>query len=53
MGSSLQRNPERQLMNFLLEKTLAARLAKTLAATCVRHTGIEEIHKKQRAIAVN
>ena len=31
-------------MNFLLEKSLAARLAKTLAAMCVRHTGIEEIH---------
>lgn len=40
-------------MAFNLEKKLAARLAKTLVAMCVRHTGIEEIHKKQRAIAVN
>lgn len=31
-------------MAFNLEKSLAARLAKTLAAMCVRHTGIEEIH---------
>lgn len=31
-------------MNFLLEKSFAARLAKTLTAMCVRHTGIEEIH---------
>lgn len=31
-------------MAFNIEKTLAARLAKMLAAMCVRHTGIEEIH---------
>ncbi len=31
-------------MNFLIEKELVARLAKTLAAMCVRHSDIEDIH---------
>lgn len=31
-------------MAFNLDKSLSSRLAKTLAAMCVRHTGIEAIH---------
>lgn len=31
-------------MAFNLDKSLSSRLAKMLAAMCVRHTGIEEIH---------
>ena len=38
-------------MAFNLEKSLATRLAKTLAAMCVRHTGIEEIHAGVKPIS--